>query len=906
VRVDFGTTYNYGSVSVVDETVAARVVNAVKSVENVRDATPVVTMSSWALLNDSGDAMPSYYDTYSFPLVFLSRNSSELIKAYGINGEMPDPGTVAVPKHVADILQIGIGDNITISFRYQNYSYDPNTSMSTVNNTYSNFTLRVNKIWTQMEGFGSQPISVMSLQQNVLDDISLRGNQNPVVLNLDDLEGILSKPPENGTFYGPYSEYCIWIDRDKLINVGDLGSSINNIDTTLRHVNKKLFPFGLTAYSDISNALTSVVPNLEWLKLLFVVLSLPVVGLGTYLSVVGLDLGVTERRREVGILKSRGASNRQVFSYLIVESVTLGALAGVAGLLMGFGISRFLLNVAASFSFNTTSQERLSDIMVNSSTIIYSILFGVLLMVLSSIRPFRRISKADVSESLHHYTPLLTQIEYKARMDIVLISISVLSIASVLVGSNWRFGSGSWITQLAVGILLLVGIVLFPLMPFFLSLGVTRLLTRSSKKLYSKFTLIVKPWTKELHYIVDKNIVRNPRRASNLCLIISLALAFGLFVSVTMESVIGYQRDTIKAEIGSDIRVQAFPRGSSSTIDFSRLDNLSSVPGIERISLVEELSGQVQVYYNQIWGTISLLDVKAYADTVHPGGHLFKDGGSDMLNELKNNGSALVGESWASNYGVEVGDPLVFQYYFSIYDNGSYFSGTSQFPLVVAGIVKGLPGLNGNIFVNRSTLWFMSEKNLTDEGFVLGAIVDVRSGYNSSEVADNVVGIYDDAGFSASSRVLDVELQKLKQDPTYGAIADFLYMEYALSVAIMTVGVGLLIFVAVADREKELACIMARGSSGGQIRKILMGESLTLTVIGLIVGISVGLLTAYLFNTLWAQGSINPIVERRMYFTFVSWGMVLAAIGAILVSSMVATARAGKIKLAEVLRIRGG
>jgi ABC-type lipoprotein release transport system permease subunit len=130
----------------------------------------------------------------------------------------------------------------------------------------------------------------------------------------------------------------------------------------------------------------------------------------------------------------------------------------------------------------------------------------------------------------------------------------------------------------------------------------------------------------------------------------------------------------------------------------------------------------------------------------------------------------------------------------------------------------------------------------------------------------------------------------------------FLYMEYALSIAIMFVGVSLLIFVSVGDREREFACIIARGSSSSQMRRILMGESITLMILGVVVGMSVGLLAAYLFNTL------NPssIVPRTMEFAGVSWAMLLVSVASILVSSLLATTRAGKVRLAEVLRIRGG
>ncbi len=83
-----------------------------------------------------------------------------------------------------------------------------------------------------------------------------------------------------------------------------------------------------------------------------------------------------------------------------------------------------------------------------------------------------------------------------------------------------------------------------------------------------------------------------------------------------------------------------------------------------------------------------------------------------------------------------------------------------------------------------------------------------------------------------------------------------------------------------------------------------MGESISLMSLGLLVGVSVGILTAYLFNTLW--GTESAMFDKRMVFTGISWLVLAASVGSLLVASLLATSRAGKVRLAEVLRIRGG
>ena len=51
---------------------------------------------------------------------------------------------------------------------------------------------------------------------------------------------------------------------------------------------------------------------------------------------------VTERTREIGIKKSIGAPRREIVGQFLVEAAFLSALGGIAGILLGFGLSLVL------------------------------------------------------------------------------------------------------------------------------------------------------------------------------------------------------------------------------------------------------------------------------------------------------------------------------------------------------------------------------------------------------------------------------------------------------------------------------------------------------------------------------------------------------------------------------------
>lgn len=918
VDVDYIATQYTAAYSPLNTDTFNASVGAIESVKNVQEADPFVAVHGWTL---PGSQQPSYYygDYY---LAFLPNKCDRFLKAEGISGKMPDNGTVAIPKDVADNLGIGVSDTITLSMVTTEgpYAHFDNSTMTNVyvyNHTYLNLTFRVSQIWTQdYSGTGGpipyhSPVTDSKLSSS--PRVYLPGEWGtPIVMSMGSFGSTMTPEVRNITSSGYSSilvRYLIWIDRDKVIDLANIDGTVKGIEFIQHRLEIQGQVQGFSVQdSPLASALRNMQPQLESQKTLFLALSLPVVALGTYLSIVGVDLGVTSRRREIGILKSRGASNRHVFFSLILESVMLGAFAALVGLLMGVVVSRFLLGSALSLSTGGGGgSSSWTDFKLSGSAIELTILFGVGLMLLSSWRPFKRAANTDVAEALHYYSHAATKVEYKARADIVLLSLSILSIVSILVGFNWVSSmSWSWITKIVVGFLMLFGIILFPVMPFMLSLSVIRLITRGPRKLYSKLSWFVKGWTKELHQLVDRNIVRNPRRASNIAVIISLAIAFGLFISVTMESSIGLAREQVKYDVGADISVTSYTQGT--TANFSRLDQLQTISGASHVAIYNFLTLNAA---NGQYGSSSLqtavLNSSAYQKTVHPSDFYFVHSGRGMLNDLEENGSVILETNLAEGMSLLVGDPLWVTLNVGYTQNGSYFQTTDyHFVLNVIGMIKGLPGLGGiSAVIDIGTLKWIPEQNIEKSFQTAGAFIDVSKDSAPQTVASAAEAIFTGANMTPYVRIMEEQLATLQDDLAFRSLSDYLYMEYAMSIIIMSVGVGLIIFVAVADREQELACIMARGSSGSQMRRILMGESITLMILGLSVGATVGLISAYLFNTLTMAGS-PWVVPHRMLFTFVTWAMVLVAAGSLVIAALLATARAGRIRLAEVLRIRGG
>ncbi|MBU0624239.1 MAG: ABC transporter permease [Candidatus Thermoplasmatota archaeon] len=749
----------------------------IESVESIEAAAPIISVGVARYVNSSGGIyLDGSGQDFSGSLVFLSNSSYHVLDSFKVVGSLPDLGTAAIPKDVADALHLGIGDSITCAFEHEQYF--GGKSGGYVITTYLNITSSISSIWTQ-PGFeeSSQDWFGTTTVYTGKNDIWLGFVSNPVVLNLADYERCGINRSVSNPLYSVSWSYFIWVDRGEVISIADIPASIDRLSSIQSQLTRKLSPLGVTVSdSALIFPLASLQLDLGGQEPLFLALSVPVLALGIYLSMVGVDLGMTERRREAGILKSRGASNRQVFGSLIVEASVLGAVSGIAGLLLGALVSRFLLGAVASSGGDAVTE--VTDFVTSTTTVILCILSGIALMLFSSYGPFKRVSETDVARALHHYSPTATQLEYWAGPDILLLIVSLWSVVTILLGSEWPARLGlSWIAEVIVDSVFFTGIAMLPLLPFMLSLSLVRLLTRGSSRLYSKFAWFVKPWTKDLHYLVDRNIVRNPRRASNLCVIISLALAFGLFISVSMESTMNYEREQVRFDVGSDIKLNASLPGSAiqSSIDVSKLDGISALPGVQRAVTYSQLVLNFNVAGELHYATSVVMNATGYLETVKPSDFYFIGGGSEQLRETGSRGNVLLSKDFADHTGAQVGDtvPMV------VLTHAIF----SRLDVTVVGLMKGLPGLYGvDAIIDPSTLTFAPDENLTGLYYDYGAFVDVAAGTDPHKVAAAAVSLSERMDLTCSSTILQDKLDALNREPTFASLTDFFFMEYALSI----------------------------------------------------------------------------------------------------------------------------
>lgn len=117
-----------------------------------------------------------------------------------------------------------------------------------------------------------------------------------------------------------------------------------------------------------------------------------------------MTMAVTERTREIGVMKAIGANPKLIQRLFLIESIWIGALGTIIAVTLSYGIS-YLANWIIPKILNIVAKEGLEDISVTFSLIPWQLVaiasfISIGVAMISGWRPARKATKIDVIQAL--------------------------------------------------------------------------------------------------------------------------------------------------------------------------------------------------------------------------------------------------------------------------------------------------------------------------------------------------------------------------------------------------------------------------------------------------------------------------------------------------------------------------
>ncbi|WOV87170.1 ABC transporter permease [Sporosarcina oncorhynchi] len=227
-------------------------------------------------------------------------------------------------------------------------------------------------------GIAKEPAKDWLQDFNMYADASIISALNPIFESYVDEEN-------SQLFYGNVNVYA-----DKLENVTTVSKALKNE--------------GYSVYS--------IADQLEQMDVFFLAFKAGLVFVGTIAILIAsigifntMTMAVTERTREIGVMKALGASPKLIQRLFLMESAWIGIIGTIIAVVISYGVS-FIANLVLPIIVTAAlGEEELGDLNVTFSVIPWQLVIiasaiSLSVAMISGWRPARKATKIDVIQAL--------------------------------------------------------------------------------------------------------------------------------------------------------------------------------------------------------------------------------------------------------------------------------------------------------------------------------------------------------------------------------------------------------------------------------------------------------------------------------------------------------------------------
>ena len=703
------------------------------------------------------------------------------------------------------------------------------------------------------------------------------------------------------------TDILVFLDRDSLINFWDIGGSIDKIWTTDAQIQNRVYPIiewgplNPSPENYIRTTLSRFNSISQSMRNQFLMVSLPVFFVAWYLGSTVSDVSYNLRRREIGLLLTKGYSRSQLLRMFLSETTLIGLVGGLTGV----GLSVFLTPI-----FLGVGDLLVSMPFVHMDTIAIVLAFSVGLTLLSVFQSARRSSKLDIVEALQEYRYVEEVKPYRMRWPWVAFILGTYKIVTWLWGINLQ----TWLYYgpppgLGVLLIILLGVwtffdiyVLNYIGPLLFFWGFTKIFLGSSLMFQELATRTIK-FMGDLGALATKNLRRNPVRTASIAFLIAMIIGYSFQAVGSYTSERDYILRQVKFDVGADISVQLSSTANAS----STMGIIGTLPGVSYVTIEYRFEGFTPLHAPPT--TLVAIDPSEWPQTAHYEGDLFTGGVAfSAFREMENDNETIILE-WgiAETLKLRLGDYIAVQ-------------AVGEYSKTINLRVVGLFGPKTSTQEYRSPYWSYVPQGLyetmKDEVYSWGKIlVKLEPNADGKAVAEEIRNfqLEDISAVSSVSEIL--EWQQDRWSPYTPSISSSHSTAIAGSIEIQRLGVifavlaaslgtALVTLVSLKERSREVGILGARGLSFNQMVRILMMENLSIVGFSVSLGAVVGLIVAY--GNISAANSMSfgssPLL-RHLVFPVDSVLTLLACCAFVLGSTIIPVVVMSKRYLSEMERI---
>jgi putative ABC transport system permease protein len=583
---------------------------------------------------------------------------------------------------------------------------------------------------------------------------------------------------------------------------------------------------------------------------------------GAFLILNSFNMTVLQRMRELGMLRTLGATRGMVVRTVLVEALAVGLIGSVLGLALGAGLSLGLIELMRGMGLPV------GDLQFSAGSALIAVLVGLLATAAGAIWPARRAGRVPPIQAAMG----VSQVRRRPSLKRGILGVALFVPALVLGGKFWFSGeAGESGLAAAAGIagtmLMFVGIVLAA--PFII-MPLVRALTVPLRRIF--------PTTGRLAGDAARS---NPARTAATAVALTIGLSVIVVNAAMSSSFLGSISDQMDRQFARDFTVA--PDGATLETNTGQ----SVAPSVKaRISGMPEVGVATPVR-----GTLTKLPgvdrnelglVMAVDPVDFPQVDRTEMMGTTREETFRGlaDGGIIINRGYAEAADLQLGSRVSLR--------GPHETRSAP----VVGVLRTMAGFSG-------------------PGMQM-SLETMESVYGIDEDAQLLVKARSDAMVPALTRRLDDYLAQSHPELEAASTAEYksrierdinrqfnmFNAVVAIAVIISLLGVINTLAMSVLERTREIGVLRALGSSRWMVRRAMLDESLLITTSGAIAGVGIGALIGWV----WVSGLDSQLPGITFHFPVgATIGVAVAAVVLGVLAAVLPARRAAKLKPVEAL-----
>ena len=579
---------------------------------------------------------------------------------------------------------------------------------------------------------------------------------------------------------------------------------------------------------------------------------------GAFLIYNTIAFSVAQRRREIGIYRALGMTERRVAGQFLVEAGLLGLLGGLLGGLGGVWLARSLVSLVSRtisdlYAPVTSGVLILSMDMVMLVAVAKGVLLGTVVSMVGALGPSVEAGRTVTARALapgDYESTRQLRVGLLGRISLILLVLAGLCSLMGPVGDLPLFGY-------------LATICILGALSCFAPLCIQALSMRRSRP--DGKTLMLGG---SLRHIAADQAARHPGRNA----VTVSALMVGLSVMIGVAVMVRSFRDTVEVWVDETVMAdlivapQSWLQGkqvgqSSRALPGTWRLTLSAIDGIAAVDALREMSVGID---GQPVALVSR-DLRLHAQ--HSRYRMVRGESTEVLQRAAETGGILLSEVLATRLQLREGDKV------------SIMTPTGPVAMSVEGIFYDYATDGGKIVVDRA--WYQREWR--DDRVTVFSIY-LASGADAEQVRQSIVTHV--AGLDGITvPPLVIRNHELRREilEIFDRSFALTYVLEAIAVLVAVLGIVNTLVTAVLERRREFASLRAIGAGTRQVERLVLWEAAYLGLIGAVLGVAGGLLLALLLIHVINKQSFGWTIQMT-----VPGGLILQAVGLALTAALVA------------------